>query len=411
MKNIIILCLLMVFPIVGESQIIVLDPGHGYSSSGGNPDGRSSTEILTNLNVGLRTRTKLQNYCSNETVHMTRTIDRGWISITQRRNMINNWQADRFISIHCNAGGGTGTETFYCNLHGNTSPKVSFSNKVQREMASQGQWTSRRSVEDRSYMPYHFGVLRTSRIGVLNEIGFVDRTSDRNKLNSSTWRDRFANAYYTAIKSNLSSLNCTGNNNSNAPGSFNAYVTRKCSGNNPYNVITWTPSAGASYYKIYRNNSLYTTVTGTSYTNWYVFSGVHYRYKIQAVNSNGTTWNANGERWGTGLYCNNTSRSQDSTQIPEFAESDLSDQMDDFKISVSPNPTEREFSVVVNHVFGQDVEILVTNNFGISLYQSKEQSRTNDYVKSFDIGNERPGLYYVQVMIDGKEHQFTVIKK
>ena len=34
-------------------------------------------------------------------------------SINTRVNMANNWNADYFISIHCNAGGGTGAETLY----------------------------------------------------------------------------------------------------------------------------------------------------------------------------------------------------------------------------------------------------------------------------------------------------------
>ena len=31
----------------------------------------------------------------------------------------NNFEADLFLSIHCNAGGGTGTETFWCDLDKN----------------------------------------------------------------------------------------------------------------------------------------------------------------------------------------------------------------------------------------------------------------------------------------------------
>ncbi|WP_066830058.1 N-acetylmuramoyl-L-alanine amidase [Rufibacter ruber] len=199
------------FSFAAQAQIvIVIDPGHGYNSSGGNPDGRTDTEISTALAVGLKLRDKLNSQCTSYSVKMTRTTANGWISVTQRRDMSNSWGADRFLSIHCNAGGGTGTETFWCNqsTSSNTS-NSNFSNEVQARMVAGGSWTNRRSVEDATFLPYHLGVLNgNNAIGVLNEIGFVD-SGDATKLLDNTWRDKFATAYLTALKNSLGTSTCT----------------------------------------------------------------------------------------------------------------------------------------------------------------------------------------------------------
>ena len=164
MKNIFKIVMAVLFSVNMQSQIIVIDPGHGYgATTSDNPDGRTAIEIETSLEVGLRTRTLIQNSCT-WTVQMTRTTNlNSWISVTQRGQMSNNWNADRLLSIHCNAGGGTGTETFYCTQDDtNTPPDVAFAQKIQTDMVSGGSWNNRRCVEDNSFLAYHLGVLRYS---------------------------------------------------------------------------------------------------------------------------------------------------------------------------------------------------------------------------------------------------------
>ncbi|MFC6996378.1 N-acetylmuramoyl-L-alanine amidase [Rufibacter roseus] len=198
------------FTLTVQGQVIVIDPGHGYNATGGNPDGRTETEIVTALEVGLKLRDQLNSQCSNWTVRMTRSTRDGWVSLAQRRDMSNSWGADRFLSIHCNAGGGTGTETFWCNrTTPNQTTSSTFSREVQDRMAAGGSWISRRSVEDQSYLTYHLGVLNgNNSVGVLSEIGFVDRATDAAKLLDDAWRDKFAAAYVTALKNSLG-VTCT----------------------------------------------------------------------------------------------------------------------------------------------------------------------------------------------------------
>jgi N-acetylmuramoyl-L-alanine amidase len=203
-----------------SAQVVVIDPGHGYTSTGSNPDGRTATEIETALAVGLKLRTLLENNCSNWTVRMTRSTSDGWVSVTQRRVMSNDWGADRFLSIHCNAGGGTGTETFWCD--NSTSPRasnVSFANEVQNRMVEKGEWRSRRVVEDNSYIGFHLGVLNgNNAVGCLNEIGFVD-SSDETKLLSDSWRNLFAEAYYQSVFNHVAGT-CTAAVDIEAPTTF-----------------------------------------------------------------------------------------------------------------------------------------------------------------------------------------------
>lgn len=224
-------CLLLVFHFTPQAQVVVIDPGHGYDCSGSNVDGRTTTEIFTALSAGLKLRDLINNNNCGWTVHMTRTTNGncGWSSVTQRATMSNNWNATRFISIHCNAGGGTGTETFYCNQSASpTAQDQAFGQKVQDNMVVEGQWNDRRMVEDRSYLPFHLGVLRTNNApACLSEIGFVDFTSDAAKLNSNTWRDKFALAYYKALQSELGTCTGGGGNGNLAPdGSIYSYTTQ-----------------------------------------------------------------------------------------------------------------------------------------------------------------------------------------
>lgn len=305
MKNIFKIVMAVLFSVNVQSQIIVIDPGHGYgATTTDNPDGRTAIEIETSLEVGLRTRNLIQNSCT-WTVQMTRTTNlNSWISVTQRGQMANNWNADRLLSIHCNAGGGTGTETFYCTQDDtNTPPDVAFAQKIQTNMVSGGSWNNRRCVEDNSFLAYHLGVLRYSAAtGCLNEIGFVDSSTDAAKLTSSTWRDAFALSYFNALKSDLN-LTCA---TTPAPGAFTLTVTPECNTTTSRMALSWTASANATSYDIYKNGALWdSNITTTTYTNTSgVVAGTTYTYSVKAKNAGTTqTTNSNGTVSATALNC------------------------------------------------------------------------------------------------------------
>lgn len=233
---------------------------------------------------------------------MTRTTNlNSWISVTQRAQMANNWNADRLLSIHCNAGGGTGTETFFCTDNDtNTAPDIAFANKIQTDMATNGSWNNRRCVEDNSFLNYHLGVLKySSATGCLNEIGFVD-SADATKLTSSSWREAFALSYFNSIKSDLK-LTC---NVIPPPGDFTLSVLPECNGTTSQIKLSWTASSNATNYDIYRNGTLYASnISGTQYLNTYITNGATYTYSVKARNSTGTTSNTNGTIATTAINC------------------------------------------------------------------------------------------------------------
>ncbi|GIV32880.1 MAG: hypothetical protein KatS3mg031_0415 [Chitinophagales bacterium] len=206
-----ILCILCIVNLSAYGQIIVIDPGHGVYASCQNCD-RPDGEVLTVMAVALKLRDTIQTHCS-WTVYLTRTSNAcgQCPTLTQRETMSNSWGADRFLSIHANAGGGTGTETFWCNVSpSNDAAAQAFATAVQNQMVSYGQWANRRVVEDNTYLGFHLGVLdNNNAIGCLNEIGFFDNPSDLAKLQDAYWQGQFAKAYYMALQNDLQSF-CSG---------------------------------------------------------------------------------------------------------------------------------------------------------------------------------------------------------
>lgn len=382
-----------------EGQIVVLDPGHGYgTSTADNPDGRTATEIETALAVGLKTRTLIQGSCS-WTAYMTRTTNlNGWISVNQRALMSNNWNADRFLSIHCNAGGGTGTETFYCTYDDtNTAPDIAFAKKIQANMVSQGSWNNRRCVDDIDFLAYHLGVLRySSATACLNEIGFVDYTTDAAKLTSDSWRNNFALAYFNALKSDLN-LTCSA---VAAPGAFTIATTTTCSGTQSAINLTWTTSANAVTYDVYRNGNLYAPdLTGNSFLNTYLITaGTSYTYSIKAKNATGTTTNSNGNVSKTAIAC----AAGKSNTVTSLEASD---------ITIYPNPSDGKFLLAIGNTTNNDTYYSVYDTAGKMILNQRVYTNDNDSGIEIDLSGFAPNTYLLKVTNGTQEFTKKIIKK
>ncbi|HSD15621.1 MAG TPA: N-acetylmuramoyl-L-alanine amidase, partial [Flavobacterium sp.] len=484
MKNLLKFIFVVLVSFTAKAQIIVIDPGHGYgATTSDNPDGRTATEIETSLEVGLRTRTLIQNSCTSWTVQMTRTTNlNSWVSVTQRAQMANNWNADRLLSIHCNAGGGTGTETFYCtDSDTNTAPDIAFSQKIQNDMATNGSWNNRRCVEDNSFLAYHLGVLKySSATGCLNEIGFVD-SADATKLTSSAWRDTFALSYFNSLKANLN-VTCT----APLPGSFTLTATPECNGSTSQIKLAWTTSVNATSYDIYRNGSLYASnITGNQFLNTYITSGTTYTYSLKAKNATGTTNNSNGTLTATALTCppgnftltatptcggttstinlswttsanaasydiyrngnlyasnlttttfsntylitagstytyyikakngvgsvNNSNGTQTVTAINcsvKISEenSELDSNAPKTEIILSPNPTTGILNLSTSNVKDKKIEYSLFDSNGKIVNEGQIQSYENDSTHKIDIGHLPNGMYFARIKIDDQEY-------
>lgn len=203
------------------SQTVIIDPGHGYckhphhSTRNFNCDQRTDLEIKTNLVVALKLKRIIQD-STNWNVYLTRETDDGWMSLIQRVSFASNsnYDADVFLSIHCNAGGGSGTESFWCNENSSRAANnEKFAKEIDRMLLNLCSCKSRRVVDDYTYLRntnnqfIHLSVLRTNpTVACLNELGFVDDPDDRQKLESESMREKFALAYYLALKEIIQSL-------------------------------------------------------------------------------------------------------------------------------------------------------------------------------------------------------------
>src|SRR5690625_1323086 len=95
---------------------IYIDAGHGGHDPGAVANGLREKDLT--LKITKHVRDYLKNY--NCSVRMSRTNDKT-LSLAQRTNDANRWGADFFLSIHINAGGGTGYEDYIYNGLSNSS--------------------------------------------------------------------------------------------------------------------------------------------------------------------------------------------------------------------------------------------------------------------------------------------------
>ena len=91
---------------------VFIDPGHGGADPGAVANGLQEKDIC--LSISLMLRNILVREYTGIFVKLSRTTDRT-LTLNERTNMANQWHADLLISVHVNAGGGAGFESFiYC---------------------------------------------------------------------------------------------------------------------------------------------------------------------------------------------------------------------------------------------------------------------------------------------------------
>lgn len=164
------------------SKRIIIDPGHGGSDSGAGGYGLQEKNL--NLDIALHLRSKLANYAD---ISMTRTSDT-FVSLSDRAAFANKAAADFFISIHINAGGGSGFESY-------TYINASAENEHLREIIHQevAAFYKANGFIDRGMKRANFAVLRETHMpSVLLENLFIDSQADAQKLKDSVFRENIA---------------------------------------------------------------------------------------------------------------------------------------------------------------------------------------------------------------------------
>ncbi|MED4124042.1 N-acetylmuramoyl-L-alanine amidase [Halalkalibacterium halodurans] len=168
---------------------IFIDPGHGGRDPGAVANGVQEKDIA--LSVALAIKKFLEENFDNIEVKLSREDDR-FLSLSERARLANAWGADYFVSIHCNAGGGTGFETF---IHDSRSTKsVAYQNVVHPEILTT------MGVRDRGKKAANFAVLRlTNMPAILTENLFIDNPSDAKLLKDPVFLQQVARGHVEGI--------------------------------------------------------------------------------------------------------------------------------------------------------------------------------------------------------------------
>ena len=168
---------------------LFLDPGHGGSDPGAVGNGIREKDIT--LSIALKIRDILQSEYEEVEIKMSRTGDT-FPSLRQRTNAANSWDADYFLSIHINAGGGTGFESFVDTSVG--AATLEYQSIIHEEIAKVI------GLRDRGEKQARYHVVHASRMpALLTENGFIDTTSDANKMKDPNWIDTVARGHVNGL--------------------------------------------------------------------------------------------------------------------------------------------------------------------------------------------------------------------
>ena len=173
---------------------IFIDPGHGGPRAPGAIGRGGTMEKTVNLAISLLLGEMLRTY-QNIEVRLSRTGDTA-ISILERYNMSNRWNANWFVSIHQNSDGPTavGIETL---AFSKTSQGFRLAQAVQRSMI-QATKERDRGVKIRPDL----GVLRgTKAPAILVESGYISNLATEALLKTDQYQRVIAGAISDGIVS------------------------------------------------------------------------------------------------------------------------------------------------------------------------------------------------------------------
>ncbi|MCE4046964.1 MULTISPECIES: N-acetylmuramoyl-L-alanine amidase [Bacillaceae] len=168
---------------------IFIDPGHGGSDPGAVGNGIQEKDIT--LRIATMIRDMLVSEYEDVTVRMSRTSDET-VSLSERSNAANAWGADYFVSVHVNAGGGIGFESYV--YTGVGAPTTTYQTAIHNRIINLSNWS------DRGKKKANFHVLReTNMPAILTENGFIDNATDANKLKSASFLSTLARGHAEGI--------------------------------------------------------------------------------------------------------------------------------------------------------------------------------------------------------------------
>lgn len=167
---------------VGVPQTVVIDAGHGGHDPGARGNGLVEKDI--NLDIAKRVQKLLES--AGYKVIMTRTNDQ-YLTLPQRSSLANNSNAAVFVSIHTNAGGGKGIETWWYSKGPQPQHSYILAQEIQSAVIKETK-TKNRGVKDKN-----LHVNRETKMpSALVEVGFIDNKNDAAKLKTASFKQKVA---------------------------------------------------------------------------------------------------------------------------------------------------------------------------------------------------------------------------
>jgi len=185
---------------------ILIDPGHGGDKPGAVYGGTSEEDVT--LAVGLRCTNVLREL--GHDVFLTRDRDIG-MPLLERVRLMNEYKAQVFLSIHCNASAGGekahGAETYYRDDEDELLAKC-----VQDALTSYAGMKDNGILQDVLRLKKRLTVLNNDKLPcALVEIGYLSNRDDRSYLieNMNTVGEILAHGvdWFTCIKGGVEKMN------------------------------------------------------------------------------------------------------------------------------------------------------------------------------------------------------------
>lgn len=170
-----------------------IDPGHGGKDAGAVSNGLQEKEIVLNIAKGIQTQ--LNDRYEDILVTLSRNADT-YVDLKERTDQANRDDVDALVSIHCNAGGGSGGfETFRYTVA--SSKSLTLQDAIHTETMSA---LKPFGVIDRGQKTKNLHMIRESKMpAVLTENLFVDVLSDAGRLKQSEVIQSIINGHVTGI--------------------------------------------------------------------------------------------------------------------------------------------------------------------------------------------------------------------
>ena len=176
---------------------IFIDPGHGGHDSGARGHGLEEKNLT--LSISLKIRDMLTKEYQGVSVKLSRTRDQA-LSLRQRTDMANNWGADYYLSLHINAGGGSGWEN-YIYIGGVFRKTKQLQDALHANVTEE---LSPYSVRDRGKKQANFHVLRETRMPAsLSENLFIDTEEDAELLKNDQVIEAIAQGHVNGLAEGL----------------------------------------------------------------------------------------------------------------------------------------------------------------------------------------------------------------